>query len=693
LKSKYINFSIILIVLSVFDIITTQYALSTYPHLSEGNPLMALVTGSYALFLLVKAFGVMIIAGVYHKIKNQDNLIVKAGKATIIMMMLFVVGNNLIAIASATTSYGFPSPYELESPGRVEEDGSQSYAFIGHNNYNVTNYFTFNSTANGGLEYGAANTFYSNNMVRFAVLDWAHPYRMFLVFSNLDVAYTDSPSGVTYEAGYYADNVWPIPGCSNCNDLHKIGVLTQLNPQMSGFVDSEGNLFLAEGINLVEFVRSSDYTKITYLSVTNYTSTTYSQINGKTIGANILDMTLDDAGRIHFLIGTTVSIDNGYAVSGNVFLEDSVSVFATKTSVYNQTIYTRAYVSNGIGAQQYGVNSGSILAVSGSTRTAKEIIASYPNPTNIILQYSNTTTWIDICPTFCASITNTAGLQIYDGYAYISSATENKIYRFPTTIQASSGSGYVQGQGTESTDVPDISYTEKSINSLYANYYNTSKFSIQAKINFASGKWPTSVNYGINDQAYRWQIRLVDPNGVTVNSWDSGECDDSGLTHCELTILRDYLPPAIGWQAGTWYVKLYEHKIDSTLFGDAPSGNLALLTTSATWNVLNSSANNSGIINDPIESINSPSNLATITLIDNYVGLLGFGVNDISKLLFSLLIIAILFIVGLIYAKNGMIGFALASIPYVFFTYISYIPKWIFIVYIITLIIIAKVFR
>jgi hypothetical protein len=290
-------------------------------------------------------------------------------------------------------------------------------------------------------------------------------------------------------------------------------------------------------------------------------------------------------------------------------------------------------------------------------------------------------------------MTGLNGLQILNGFAYLASSAQNYIYRYPTTITVSSGTGYVPGIGTESTDLPDITYTEKSINSLYANYYNTSKFVVQVKINFASGNWPTSVNYGINDQAYRWQIKLIDPNGVTVNSWDTGGCDDSGITHCELSILQEYSPPSIGWQAGTWYVKLYEHKIDSTLFGDAPSGNLALLTTSATWNVLNSSTNTTGTINDPVESINSPSNLATITLIDNYVGLLGFGINSTSKLLFSLLIIVILFIVGLIYAKNGMIGFALASIPYVFFTYISYIPKWIFIIYIITLIIVAKVFR
>jgi hypothetical protein len=339
------------------------------------------------------------------------------------------------------------------------------------------------------------------------------------------------------------------------------------------------------------------------------------------------------------------------------------------------------------------INYGKILLPLTPQNNTTDFVYGYKYLNIIYLKYHNATATTDICPTSCSVISDFDGLQIYGGYAYIASSSENKIYRFPTTIQVSNGAGYTPGAGPESTDVPDITYTEKSINSLYANYYNTSKFVVQAKINFASGNWPTSVNYGINDQAYRWQIKLIDPNGVTVNSWDTGECDASGLTHCELSILREYSPPSTGWQPGQWYVKLYEHKIDGTLFGAAPMGNLALLTASATWAVLNSSVNSTGTIGDPSESINSPGNQVTISLFDNYVGLLGFGIDGVSKFLFALLVIILLFVVGMYYGKSGMIGLALSSLPYTFFAYISYVPKWTFIIYIILLVVISKVFR
>ena len=693
---KYINFSLILIVLSVFDIITTQYALKTYPYLSEGNPIMALVTGSFALFVLVKAIGILVIVNIYKRIRAQSELASKVGQTVIALMMLLVVGNNIIHIASAV-SFGFPSPYELESPARINIDGSTDYAFMGHNNYNVTDYFGFNTSDASGLIYTASIRFYSNNTVRYAVVDWAHPQRLFLVFSNLDVAYTDS-IGTKYEDGYYADNVWPIPGCSNCNDLHKIGVLTELNPVMGGFVNSDGDLILGESTRIIKFTRSADFTKTTLKNLTAGVdfSTNY---GGATNYAGFIN-----SGKIG-----TISIDStgNYSVGINGYMYTSLCV--TSCAFSAQLSYAKYDSSFNLLDMHYLYNVSSSSSPSGAKTviaygkiqigTNGEVVYTSntldDNSAGVIrLRYMNASdAKIDICPTFCATISTTHGLQVYSGYAYIASAIENKIYRFPTTIQVSSGSGYVPGAGAESTDLPDITYTEKSINSLYANYYNTSKFSIQAKINFASGNWPTSVNYGINDQAYRWQIKLVDPNGVTVNSWDTGECDASGITHCELSILQEYTAPSTGWQAGNWYVKLYEHKIDDTLFGDAAKGNLALLTTSATWNVLNASTNATGAISPPIESIDSPGNLATISLFDGYVGLMGFGINGVSKFLFALAITVIMFVVGMYLGKSGDIGLALSSLPFTFFIYISYVPKWVFVVYIIMLIMLSRVFR
>jgi hypothetical protein len=260
-----------------------------------------------------------------------------------------------------------------------------------------------------------------------------------------------------------------------------------------------------------------------------------------------------------------------------------------------------------------------------------------------------------------------------------------------------SGGGYVPGVGAESTDVPDLTYTTKSINSLYANYYNITGFSIASHIEFNDGESIFTFglpNYGYPPKIYVWQIQLVDPNGATVSSWDSSGAT-CALGTCELYISRTYQPPAGGWIAGNWYAKLYEHKIDTSILTPAPLGNLALLTTSATWHVFNASesANGTGTINPPTESINSPSNINAISLIDGFVGLLGLGVNSVSKLLFALIVITLIGGFALLISKRGDIAALFMFAPYIFMTYIEYVPKWVFIIVIIMLAIASKVFR
>lgn len=654
----------------MFDIITTQYALSTYPHLSEGNPIMAMVTSSFALFVLVKAIGVLFIVNIYKRIRARSELASKVGQIVIIMMMLFVVGNNIIQIASATTTYGIITPNTLEYPAQLDDDGGVVIPFLISNGTTIQRFLPDPDVAGSISSLATVLVTNSTNTILTAALDWTNPNRVFAVDSQQDVFYFDSNTQVNLSLGFYTAGIWPIT-CSNCNPVYKIGTISAQNPHFFSLVDSNGNYIVRDNkLVISSFIAASDYAKTTFLTV----STGHYIPHGASTSI-ISDMAFDEDGNIHLLIGGDVG-----------YLQHLVYNGVNKALIYNQSLYTTSGLT---------YNSDILISDNATRNKTTDIIYSSYNTANVtvILRYLYNNISNDICPAYCGVISTANGLGIFGSYAYILASTENKVYRFPTNVSTLSGSGFIAGVGAESTDVPDITYTEKSINSLYANYYNTSKFSIQAKINFPSGNWPTSANYGINDQAYRWQIKLVDPNGVTVNSWDSGECDDSGLTHCELTILREYSPPSIGWQAGTWYVKLYEHKIDSTVFGDAPSGNLALLTTSATWNVLNSSTNITGTISDPVESISSPSSLATISLIDGYVSLMGFGVNGVSKFLFALVWAVMLFVVGLYFAKSGMIGLALSSLPYTFFAYIGYVPKWVFITYIILLVIISRVFR
>ena len=706
MNKKYLNFSIILIVLSVFDILTTQYALSTYPNLSEGNPLMAMVTGSFILFVLVKAFGVMIIAGLYRRMKNPESYFVKAGKTVIIMMVLFAVGNNLIQIASATTSFGFPAPYELESPGRVETSGEQSYAFIGHNNYNVTEYFTFNLSANGGLDYGATNKFYSNNMVRFAVLDWAHPYRMFLVFSNLDVAYTDTPSGVSYEDGYYTENVWPSTGCSNCNDLHKIGTLTSINTQMAGLVDSNGDLYLSQGVSVVRFIRSADYAKSTYITLvagTDYTA------SSPVLTDFISSMQYDTTGNLHILV-SEISNQGTYNQHATVYL--SHAVFSGTTKIYNEVIASKAGGTSPGGTRYYASILGRLLTQTNQSNASANIVVGYStcaasddavqdnticntvSTKTVYLISRNSSGSSDICISSCGTISDFNGLGVYGGYAYIASSMENKIYRFPTTISVSSGNGFVPGVGTGATATANINYNTKTIQSMYANYYNTSQLLISVNIDADSGFNLLGNNYAINaslNPLSQWYyFDIINPDGVMMKQQAVGKCVDTWAPlnptgRCTITGLYQFNAPSNGWQGGSWYAKLYE---------SADGGHVALLTTSATWNVYGGNESlNATVISDGEEPITSTSNQATISQIDGYVGLLGFGVNSVSKFLFALIFSVVLFVIGMYYGKSGMIGLALSSFPYVFFAYIGYIPKWVFIIYVILLIVISRVFR
>jgi len=675
---KYLNFTVILIVLSVFDIITTQYALSTYPHLSEGNPIMSLVTSSFAGFVLVKAFGIMLIVNLYRRIQTHNETASKIGKSAIILIMLFVVGNNIIQIASATTSYGFPNPHELESPAWVNLDGSVDQAFIGHNNYNVTTYFNYNVTANGGLDYAAQNRFYSNNMVRYAVVDGAHPQRLFLVFSNLDVAYTDSIGGVvTYENGYYADNVWPLTGCSNCNDLHKIGVLTSIGTQMGGFVDSNGDLILTQGLSIVKFVRSADYSKTTMFTIsapTYFTASTASP--GPTVSDYIGSVRVDSSGNYHlFQVGSSSSHYGGGCPNSATARSNHIVVSATGTLIYKELIGT--YITSTCSDTSATVP-GNILIQSNTTNTTHNIVVGYALGTAIHLESENTSGHTDICPTSCGTITGFNGLQIYDGYAYIASAAENKIYRFPTTITVSSGNGYIPGAGVGAT-TGEIIYTSKTIESRDTSYYNHSAILLDYNINMDTGI--TSGQFTLLPLNYNWVINLVDPNGVVVNHYQTGKCAVDFFT-CHIMGSLSYTAPSIGWWAGAWTAKLYEV--------NTITGHTTLITVSTPFTVI---GNSSDTIAPPTEPITSGTAPDAIIAIDWWVTLLGLGLNVVSKMAFSLVLITLIGLVVLLVSKRGDVAALAMFAPYAFFTYINYIPKWIFIIVIIMLAIISRVFR
>jgi hypothetical protein len=218
----------------------------------------------------------------------------------------------------------------------------------------------------------------------------------------------------------------------------------------------------------------------------------------------------------------------------------------------------------------------------------------------------------------------------------------------------------------EPTIPADIQYTTATVNSQYTTYYNTSNFIISDVISIDTGIF--SNNFWVLPLDYRWQIDIIDPNGVHVSQHISGQCTVSFFA-CNLAETLQYTPPAGNWQAGLWYAKLYEIKANGT--------GKALIATSPTWTVLNASFNNSGTVQNPTPTINSGTGSITLGIIDGFVGMLGMGVNPVTKMLFALIVIGMCMMAGFVATHHQVFGGVIIGlIPYLFFTFIEYLPVW-----------------
>lgn len=64
--------------------------------------------------------------------------------------------------------------------------------------------------------------------------------------------------------------------------------------------------------------------------------------------------------------------------------------------------------------------------------------------------------------------------------------------------------------------------------------------------------------------------------------------------------------------------------------------------------------------------------------VDLWVGLLGMGINDISKFIFATLWVVVIAMVGLLMSKGNLWGaIVLGFFPFAFFAFIAYIPHWV----------------
>lgn len=229
-----------------------------------------------------------------------------------------------------------------------------------------------------------------------------------------------------------------------------------------------------------------------------------------------------------------------------------------------------------------------------------------------------------------------------------------------------------------------LTYDTKTIESLDSQYYNKSTIYLEYNVILNS----LNANNLLLDFAdYRWMISMTDPNGVTTDIIQSPACTYSSVfdTTCQVTSTMGITAPPAGWLQGTWHAKLYEV--------NTVNPNRALITTSSAFTVLNTTIENQSVIPPPNTNLpTSGTAPQAIGLIDGFVSWLGMGVNSVSKLLFAMIFIAIAATVGLIWG-NGNIAMVFAFVPYAFFTFIDYIPKWVFIIAIILIAIASKAFR
>jgi hypothetical protein len=164
---------------------------------------------------------------------------------------------------------------------------------------------------------------------------------------------------------------------------------------------------------------------------------------------------------------------------------------------------------------------------------------------------------------------------------------------------------------------------------------------------------------------YRWKMQLNDPNGAQVAFHLSGTCIEDGFS-CSMNETLSISQPTTNWTSGTYTAYLKEYNIDTYT-----ESTLATDTTT----VLNRSGNNSGVA--ITESPLSGTGPTALSIIDNLTGLLGFGINPISKFIFAMILIIAFMFFGYIATKyDTMGGIIAASLPFCFFVFISYIPLW-----------------
>ena len=717
MNKKYLNFTLILTVLSVFDIITTQYALTKYPQLSEGNPIIALFTSSLLSFLLIKAFGIMAIAGIYHKIKNRNKTLATIGQCTIIIMMLFVVSNNIfqiIGVGSAESgsiiisndsilSYSAPSLDHSPSPATY----NWADIYIDTANYNTIHNFRFVPYYKAFVNSFESTTFtFTSGATGSGGVFWydANATSIYYVF-NSDMVITGNHIVLSFASPIY-QNITNCPvNCAGStlsgtpNSAHPVIIKTAQFPTESipgTYEDVQISLSATDTYNI-------QYPIPGYFNVSIIKN---SYINSKYF--------IDSySGSSHYSQETSFNKVN---ISGATFVYDQgISLNATLSG----GLYVVTLINSTLGVP---ISTSGNITFNSSTydlNTVANISLNISNP-----DYSSFTYGIQLLDPY-NNIIETGMLPYNSSFPYLTTTDTTFNEGGVWEIQLfSCGSGLCNANkyvmATDTAIVfggafnSTLSYSNLTLKSRYDSYYNNSKFIIDFGIAYTA-LWNQTTQYS-------HRIDLIDVNNVAISSYIPIRiCDEpsaiellfpSTLFNCVAVDtnfdISDFIDdpfvdltssekastisfsPTTAWTNGTYQVKLYEV--------NALSGTPSLLLTDS-FIVINQSGigiipgTGTGTGQLPNEELLTGTNPEAIAVIDQFVYLLGMGLNTVSKMLFTLIVAVVLGIIALWLSKDGNIAALVMFAPFAFFTYIEYIPKWIFVIVIIMLAIISRVFR
>lgn len=471
-----------------------------------------------------------------------------------------------------------------------------------------------------------------------------------------DIFWTDSPD-VNYSLGFYSEGYFGVCAVGgNCNPLYKIGTFASTAYPIKLTLDSSGNVYASDGYNIKKFVKSLGYTQQAFVTLVNGVSAKVSV--GCTIGGGIIDLQVDSSDNLHVLGG---SYCTGGGPGTSYLYKDT---FDSSGNLIHANLTIDS--DNGVGGS--GFYTGGLVLDPTGNATFNYTYAYEKGSTGVNAIYHNSTTGkADVGGGALGGVASVEDIAYYNYQIFVASSASNVVQSFVTTYQ-----GYIPTAGT--TTVPATNtYTTATVNSLNSNYYNNSNFFLQYYVVGQTNAireldtFQTWAIYGTSiSKHYKWKIELVDPAGVAIDSRFSGGCDLNVLnTECTIGGTLEYPVPTTNWTNGTWTANLYEYNIDTYT--------LAILDTSTFTVYFNSTTP----IPEPQETLESGTGTTALSIIDGWVGLLGLGVNSISKFLFGMLITLSVMFFGFIATKFNSMGGAIAgALPYTFFVFVEFFPIW-----------------